>query len=60
MWNPVLKSPEERLDRLERLILSGGTPTTRTAQQSTASTQEVEAKAMAETAHAEAVAARVK
>ena len=59
---PVLKkeTPEERLDRLERLILSGGTPTTRTAQQSAASTQEAEAKAMAEAAQAEAIAARVK
>ena len=59
---PVLKkeTPEERLDRLERLILSGGAPTTRTAQQSAASTQEAEAKAMAEAAQAEAIAARVK
>lgn len=55
---PVLKkeTPEERLDRLERLILSGGAPATRTAQQSAVSTQE--AKAMADAAQADVIAAR--
>ncbi len=42
---PVLKkeTPEERLDRLERLILGGGTP--RVAQQPLATTQQTEAAA---------------